>query len=153
MKTPALRLLDQKKIPYTAHHYEIQDGLLDGKSVVKKLGIDEDTLYKTLVLQSAEKKIFVVLVPVSKELDLKKAACFLQVKKLNLLPLKELKPLTGYEKGGCSPLAMKKAYPVYLDEVAKNKTTIYVNGGAIGISIELSPKDLERVVDLSYLEL
>lgn len=153
MKTPALRLLDQKKIPYTAHHYEIEDGLLDGKSVVNKLGVDEDTLYKTLVLQSAEKKIFVFLVPVSKELDLKKAASFLQVKKLHLLPLKELKPLTGYEKGGCSSLAMKKTYPVYLDEEAKEKKAIYINGGAIGVSIELSPKDLESLVDLSYLEL
>lgn len=151
MKTPALRLLDQKKIKYVLHHYSIDDGLLDGKSVAKKLGVTEEDLFKTLVFQTAEHKALVFLVPVSEELDLKKAAALLGTKKLSLLPLQELKPLTGYEKGGCSPLAMKKPLPVYLSQEVKGKDTLLINGGALGLSIQLSPTELEELLDLHYV--
>ena len=116
MKTPVIRLLDQKKKAYTLHTYSIEDGLLDGKSVVKKLNVKEEDLYKTLVLQGSSQKVYVFLVPTSEELNMKKTAAQLGEKKVSLLPPKELKQLTGYEKGGCSPLAMKKAFPVYLPE-------------------------------------
>ncbi len=153
MKTPVIRLLDQKKKAYTLHTYSIEDGLLDGKSVVKKLNVKEEDLYKTLVLQGSSHKVYVFLVPTSEELNMKKTAAQLGEKKVSLLPLKELKQLTGYEKGGCSPLAMKKAFPVYLPESSRDKDSILINGGALGLSVELSPKVLDELLELHHYDL
>lgn len=153
MKTPATRLLDSKRMDYKPLLYPVDDGLIDGLSVASKLKIPPNLLYKTLVLEAKSKKNYVFLVPSDKELDLKQAAKLLKEKSLGLLPLSKLKGLTGYDKGGCSPLAMKKSLPTFIYKEAKDQKSIYVSGGKIGLSLEISPELLEKFLDLTYLDL
>lgn len=153
MKTPATRLLDSKKRNYRPLYYSVEDGHVDGLSVASKLQIPPNLLYKTLVLESKSFKNYVFLVPSDKELNLKQAAKFLKEKSLDLLPLSRLKSLTGYEKGGCSPLAMKKNLPTFIYKEAKNQKLIYVSGGKLGLSLEIPPKLLEEFLDLTYLDI
>lgn len=145
-KTNVMRLLDQKKVPYTPHWYACPDGAVDGTSVAALLGKDPGTVFKTLVTRGATGKYFVFVVPVQGELDLKAAAKAVGEKSIEMIRQSELLPLTGYVHGGCSPLGMKKQLTTVLDGSAQALETITVSAGRIGAQVELSPHDLCALV-------
>lgn len=141
-KTNAMRMLDSKKVNYTTLIYDSNDGLIDGISVANKINKDPELVYKTLVSISPSKAIYVFVIPVEKELDLKLAAKAAGEKKVELLPVKDLLASTGYVRGGCSPIGMKKQYPTFIEESVNNIEEIIVSGGKIGIQLQLNAKDL-----------
>ncbi|WP_270584432.1 Cys-tRNA(Pro) deacylase [Bacillus smithii] len=153
VKTNAIRMLDTKKIPYKVYTYEPHGGKIDGVSVAENLGKDPHCVFKTLVVQSGTKQLYVFVIPVASELDLKKAAKVAGEKKVEMLPVNELQKWTGYVRGGCSPIGMKKHYPVFIDKQALNCHEIIVSGGKIGVQIELSPADLQKVVNAKIEDL
>ena len=142
-KTNAMRLLDGQHISYAIHTYECEE-FLDGIHVADLLGQPHELVYKTLVAVGKSKAYYVFVIPIETELDLKKAARVAQEKSMEMLPLKELTPVTGYVRGGCTALGMKKQFPVFLDESAGNCQQIFVSGGCRGVQIELKPEDLCR---------
>lgn len=143
-KTNAMRMLDTAKIAYTAHTYEHGDGAIDGLSVAAKLGQDPARVFKTLVTQGASREYYVFVIPVAAELDLKKAARSVGEKSVAMIHVADINKVTGYIRGGCSPLGMKKAYRTVFDQTALDGATIMVSGGRIGTQIELEPEDLLR---------
>ena len=151
-KTNVMRLLDGAKIPYREHCY-VESGVVSGIDVARELGQDPDRVFKTLVTQGANKAHYVFVVPVDKELDLKKAAKATGEKSIAMIPAKELLPLTGYIHGGCSPIGMKKFFPTTVDASARDKDTICVSAGKIGYQVELSPADLEKMIRLTYADI
>lgn len=140
-KTNAIRLLDIGKIPYKVHFYE-SDDFMDGVSVAGKLGIPEDQVYKTLVVQGKSKEYYVCLIPVIDELDLKKTAKLFREKSVEMIPVKDILKTTGYVRGGCSPIGMKKKYETVIDQTALEKKDIYVSGGRLGAQIMIDASDL-----------
>lgn len=146
-KTNAMRILDGLHIPYTTHSYENQDGKIDGISVAEKIGVDKRQVFKTLVVQDGEKEPYVFIIPVQAELDLKKAAKAVQAKKVEMAPVKDIQKLTGYIRGGCSPIGMKKKYKTILDESAEVLPSIVVSGGKIGLQMELEVSNLIQATD------
>jgi Cys-tRNA(Pro)/Cys-tRNA(Cys) deacylase len=144
-KTNAMRILDVKKVSYELMTYDNKDGKIDGVSVAHKISKDPAQVYKTLVTQGHSKGIFVFVIPVEKELDLKKAAKASGEKKVEMIPVKDILKWTGYIRGGCSPVGMKKAYPTFMDASAEQQNTIIVSGGRIGTQMELHVKDLQQV--------
>ncbi|MDM1397908.1 Cys-tRNA(Pro) deacylase [Myroides odoratimimus] len=146
-KTNALRILDSKKTSYDMYEYDISDELIDGKSVCEKLGISELESLKTLVAHGKGNAIYVFVVSINSELDLKKAANICGEKKIEMLAVKDLLGITGYIRGGCSPIGMKKLYPTFIDIEVKDLETIYVSGGRKGLSIGISPGDLSNIVN------
>ena len=151
-KTNVMRVLDSKKIKYKSHNYVATEAIA-GDEVAKTLGQDPNAVFKTLVTVSKSKSYYVFLVPVSKELDLKKAAKAVGEKKIEMLKSKELLPLTGYIHGGCSPIGMKKFFKTTIDETAKNYDTIMFSGGKIGYQVELSLTDLEKVIKFQLADI
>ena len=146
-KTNVMRILDQKKIAYTAHTYPHEEGVaVDGVTVAQSMGQDPGKVFKTLVTQGASKPYYVFDVPVAATLDLKKAARAVGEKSIAMLHAKDLLPLTGYVHGGCSPIGMKKQFRTVLHETALDYETIIVSGGKIGAQVELSPDDLLSLV-------
>lgn len=141
-KTNVMRLLEQKKIKYKAHEYPHTDAAVDGVSVAESLGQPVGRVFKTLVARGASKKIYVFDIPVAEELDLKKAAKAVGEKSVAMVHVRELTELTGYVRGGCSPLGMKKQYPTVFHESCVKQDTIMVSAGKIGFQVELSPDDL-----------
>ena len=141
-KTNVMRLLDQKKVKYTGHHYEAPNGAVDGVSVAAAVGKDVSQVFKTLVTRGARKKNYVFVVPVAMELDLKAAAKAAGEKSIEMIRQAELLPLTGYVHGGCSPLGMKKQFPTFIDASAQEQETMMVSAGKIGTQVELKPDDL-----------
>lgn len=141
VKTQAMRILDRIHVSYIVHTYE-SDSAVDGISVAAKLGLSQDKVFKTLVVQGNSGQLAVFIISVGTELDLKKCAQILGEKKVEMLPLKELTQRTGYVRGGCSPLGMKKSYRTYLDISALHHETILVSGGRIGLQLEIDPKNL-----------
>ena len=144
-KTNVMRTLEQKKIPYTAHSYPHGDEAVDGVTVARLTGQDPARVFKTLVTRSASKKLYVFVIPAAKELDLKKAAKAAGEKSVAMLHVSEINALTGYVRGGCSPVGMKKLYPTLLDRSAADKETILVSAGKIGAQAELAPDALIRI--------
>ncbi len=140
-------MIDKQKIAYREHVYAIDDGLIDGNSVYKKLGLEADSFFKTLVAKGKDKQIFVFVIPVLKELDLKKAAKSVGEKSVEMLHVKELLPTTGYIRGGCSPIGMKKMFATVFDNSMQNLEEIFVSGGRQGLLMSLAPKDLLKVTD------
>ena len=140
-KTNVMRVLDQKKIPYTAHTYDPESGI-DGVSVARSLGQDPAAVFKTLVARGASGGYYVFDIPVAATLDLKKAAHAVGEKSVAMLPQKELLPLTGYVHGGCSPVGMKKQFPTVFHETAAQYDTVCVSAGRIGAQVECRPGDL-----------
>jgi Cys-tRNA(Pro)/Cys-tRNA(Cys) deacylase len=140
-KTNAMRLLDKSGIPYKVHFYE-SDGFMDGVSVAGKLGIPEDQVYKTLVVQGKSKEYYVCLIPVMDELDLKKTAKLFGEKSVDMIPAKDIIKVTGYVRGGCSPVGMKKKFATAIDQTALEKKDIYVSGGRLGAQIMIDANDL-----------
>ncbi len=151
-KTNAMRVLDAAGVPYEYRMFET-DGALSGVEVARKLGLDEDQVFKTLVTQAKSGEHYVFMIPVAEELDLKKAARAVGEKSIAMLKSKELFPLTGYVHGGCSPIGMKKQFATTVDETAQLFDRIIFSGGKIGCQLEVAPDDLARVVPLSYTDL
>ena len=145
-KTNVMRLLDQKKVPYTPHTYPHGDDAVDGVTVAQMTGMDPAKVFKTLVARGASKTPYVFVIPVACELDLKKAAKAVGEKSIAMLHVSELTPLTGYVRGGCSPVGMKKAFPTVFDESVLNVPTVMVSAGKIGFQIEYAPADLIGLV-------
>lgn len=144
-KTNVMRVLDSKKITYKSHNY-LSTGAISGTEVAEALGENPDAVFKTLVTVSKSKNHYVFLVPVEKELDLKKAASVVGEKKIEMLKAKELLPLTGYVHGGCSPIGMKKFFKTTIDKSAEQFDTIMFSGGKIGYQVEVSLNDLSKVI-------
>ena len=151
-KTNVMRVLEAKKVPYQSHNY-LDSGAISGTEVAKALGQNPDAVFKTLVTVSKSKKYYVFLVPVEKELDLKKAASCVGEKKIEMLKAKELLPLTGYIHGGCSPIGMKKRFPTYIHATCQDFPFIYVSAGVRGLQAKLAPADLIRVCQAQVCEL
>ncbi|MGE7660135.1 Cys-tRNA(Pro) deacylase [Peribacillus sp. NPDC097197] len=138
-KTNAMRILDKKKIKYEMMSYDANDGKIDGITVAYKIGKSPETVFKTLVTHNGPQQLYVFVIPVAAELDLKKAAKAAGVKKIEMLAVKDLQKYTGYIRGGCSPIGMKKQYPTFIDESALDLSEIIVSGGKIGTQIVLKP--------------
>ena len=141
-KTNVMRVLEQKKIPYTAHSYPHGDEAVDGVTVARLTGQDPDKVFKTLVTMGASKKVYAFVVPVASELSLKKAAKAAGEKSIAMVKAAEITPLTGYVRGGCSPVGMKKLYPTFFHSSAEALDTIIVSAGKIGWQVELAPAQL-----------
>lgn len=152
-KTNAMRALDKNNIEYNVYSYECKDGKIDGVAVAKKLSQDVNAVFKTLVAEGTSKEIYVFVIPVSEELDLKKAARVAKEKKIEMLHVKDINKHTGYIRGGCSPLAMKKFYKTFIDESAKGLENMIFSGGKIGLQIEANPNDIIKVVKGLFEEL
>ncbi|MDO5794436.1 MAG: Cys-tRNA(Pro) deacylase [Turicibacter sp.] len=148
-KTNAMRILDKHKISYELLTYEAKEAV-DGVTVASKIGKCTEEVFKTLVTRGASKEIYVFVVPVEKELDLKKAAKVVKEKKIEMIPVSEINKLTGYVRGGCSPVGMKKNYQTIIHESAKNLSSFVVSGGKIGLQIELNPVDLVKVIPIQF---
>lgn len=152
-KTNAARLLDRDGLPYSLVPYEVDPDNLDARHVADSLGEDINAVFKTLVLHS-DKGHFVCVVPGNTEVDLKKAAKAMGAKKAEMIPMKELLPLTGYIRGGCSPIGMKKPFPTFFHNTAPSFNKIYISAGVRGIQICINPSDLigfvgARITDLT----
>lgn len=145
IKTNAIRLLEQKKIPFTVHTY-VDTGAVSGMEVAKVLGENPDMVFKTLVTVGKSGEHYVFVVPVNRELNLKKAASAAGEKSISMIKSKELLPLTGYIHGGCSPIGMKKFFRTFIDKSADGRRTIMVSGGKIGCQIEIAPEELAKVI-------
>ncbi|HAT4113183.1 TPA: Cys-tRNA(Pro) deacylase [Clostridium perfringens] len=147
LKTNAMRILDSKKVPYEMLSYESEDGKIDGISVAHKIGVDEKNVFKTLVVQGTSKELYVFVIPVAEELDLKNAAKIAGEKKVEMIAVKDILKYTGYIRGGCSPIGMKKNYKTFIHESAEDLDFIIFSAGKIGHQIKMNPKDLLSVVE------
>ena len=146
-KTNVMRILEQHGIAYTAHTYPHPEGVaVDGVTVARSLGQDPECVFKTLVARGASKGIYVFVIPVGDNLDLKKAARAVGEKSVEMIPVKEINALTGYVRGGCSPVGMKKQYPTVFHETAEIIDTMMVSAGRIGYQVELAPAELAELV-------
>lgn len=153
-KTNVMRMLEQKGIPYAPHAYDHEEGVsVDGLTVAQSLGQDPDAVFKTLVARGASKGIYVFVIPVAENLDLKKAAKAVGEKSIEMIHVKEINALTGYVRGGCSPVGMKKQYPTVFHETAEIMDTIMVSAGKIGFQVELAPAALIALVGGSTADL
>ena len=152
IKTNVMRLLDKAKIPYEHREYEVDENDLSGTHAANLMGVDHRTLFKTLVLHGDKQGYLVMVIPVDEEVDLKKAAKVSGNKKVEMLPMKELLPLTGYIRGGCSPIGMKKQFPTWIHESAKELPVIGVSAGQRGVQILLSPLDLAKYIRAQFAD-
>ncbi|NOX17884.1 MAG: Cys-tRNA(Pro) deacylase [Chlorobi bacterium] len=152
-KTNAVRILESKRIEFDLIEYEFDDDELDALSVAKKIPANPETVFKTLVARGDKSGINVFVVPGNFELNLKKAAAASGNKKAELIKVKELLPLTGYVRGGCSPVGMKKNFPVFIDETAQLFEKIYVSAGVRGMQIFISPSDLQNICGGEFYDL
>lgn len=151
VKANAVRILEGEQVDYELMEYAVDDGLLDGVSVAEKTGQASESVYKTLVtVAGPPRELFVFLIPVAAELDLKKAARAAGVKKLEMLPLKDLTKETGYVRGGCSAVGMKKKYPTFIDQTAESLDRMVVSAGKPGLQMKLAPQELVRVAEASF---
>lgn len=151
-KTNAARILDREKIDYEPMQYSTDDGKVDGISVAAKIGAPAEIVYKTLVA-AGSKDHYVFLVPVALELDLKLAAKACGEKKVEMVPVKEILPLTGYVRGGCSPFGMKKPFRTFVAEQASLLDEMIVSAGKVGAQLKLAPEDLLKVTHGEFAEL
>ena len=150
-KTNVMRVLEQKKIAYSAHTYPHEEGVaVDGVTVAQSMGFDPASVFKTLVARGEKGQFYVFDVPVAENLDLKKAAKAVGEKSIEMIHQKELLPLTGYVHGGCSPVGMKKLFPTVFHETAENLETMIVSAGKIGYQVELAPHDLAALVRAKF---
>lgn len=147
-KTNVMRILDAEKLEYKAHFYE-SGGAVDGISVAHKLGQDVERVYKTLVT-SSKNGYFVFVIPVAKELDLKACAKSVGEKSVEMIHVKDINKITGYIRGGCSPIGMKKQFVTVVDDSAQDKDTIIFSGGRIGSQVEMSPADLSGLIHCGF---
>lgn len=152
-KTNAARLLDRLKIPYRLVPYNVDENHLEASHVAEELNEDINRVFKTLVLRGEKVGFFVCVVPGNMEVDLKKAAKAVGAKKAEMLHMKELLPTTGYIRGGCSPLGMKKHFPTFIHSSATDFPTIFVSAGVRGLQIETDPNSLARAADAQFSDI
>jgi Cys-tRNA(Pro)/Cys-tRNA(Cys) deacylase len=138
-KTNVMRILDKEQVEYQSHFYSHDDGAIDGISVAHKLGQPVEQVFKTLVTRGAGKNFFVFVIPVEHELNLKAAAHAVSEKSVEMIHVSEINQVTGYIRGGCSPIGMKKKYRTVIDESCRRLPTVIVSGGKIGTQVELAP--------------
>lgn len=150
IKTNAMRILDRAKIPYQHYSYETDGEHVDGISVATKMGQPLEHVYKTLVTAGKSGGHYVFVIPVAAELDLKKAAKAVGEKSVQMIHVKDINKLTGYIRGGCSPIGMKKQFPTVLSESARALNTVIVSGGKIGFQVELKPDALLGLIGGKY---
>ena len=153
IKTNAMRILDKMNIEYDVITYKVKDDKVDGVSVAKKIGREEKYLYKTIVTHGNSKEIYVILIPVKEEIDFKKVSKATNEKSVEMLDLRELKKQTGYIRGGCSPIGMKKKYKTYIDKGALEIDKIIVSAGKVGYQIEINANTLNNIVDGEFVDL
>ncbi len=152
VKTNVLRLLELANVDYTPCEYDVADGLIDARSIAAKIGLPFEQCFKTLVTINPQKEHFVFVVPATSELDLKKAARISGSKSIEMIPLKELLPTTGYIHGGCSPVGMKKAFPTFIEESAQLFDEISVSGGKVGLVVRLNPEKLAAMIGAQFAD-
>ena len=153
VKTNAVRLLESAGIVFAVHEYPVDDGRIDARSIAEKLGRTTDEVFKTLVAESPAHEYFVFVIPAAGELDLKKAAQAAGRKSIEMIPQKQLFPLTGYVHGGCSPVGMKKLFPTFIDETAQLFDVMFVSGGKVGLNLEIAPDRLCGFLPAQYADL
>ena len=146
-KTNVIRLLEANKVSHDIKTYEVDENDLSGTTVANKIGVSEEMVFKTLVAEGDKSGFLVFCVPVNSEINLKKAASVSGNKKVELIPTKNLLAVTGYVRGGCSPIGMKKKYPTYIDETAQLFDKIYFSAGIRGMQIGTHPVDLQKLTD------
>jgi len=147
IKTNAVRMVEQAKIPYVIHEYDVDTAHLDALHAADGMGIPVEEVYKTIVLTGDRTGHLVACIAAHKELDLKQVAKISGNKKVELLSLDQLEPLTGYVRGGCSPIGMKKKFPTFIEESAMHHKTIRISAGKRGLQMELAPKDLQKMTE------
>lgn len=153
IKTNAMRILESAGISYTPHTYQSDDGLIDGVSVAKKLGIEVEQVFKTLVTVAKSGSYYVFDIPVNAELNLKKAAAAVGEKSVEMIAVKDINKVTGYIRGGCSPIGMKKEYKTVIDETAILFDTICISAGKIGYQVELNPENLAKLLNAEFVDI
>ena len=153
MKTNAIRILESKNIPHSTIEYESSDEEIDAISVAHKINAEPEMVFKTLVARNENNELLVFVVPGNFELNMKKAASASRSKKIELIKVKELQPLTGYIRGGCSPVGMKKLFPTFIDETAQLYDRIFCSAGVRGMQMNLSPFDLALVTEAEFADL
>lgn len=152
-KTNAMRILESENVPYTTLSYEVDEEHLDAIHAAEKLNIDAEQLFKTIVMITDEKEIFVFCVPAPYEISLKKVRQLFHAKSIDLLPLSQLQKYTGYIRGGCSPLGMIHKYPTFIEESALLCNKVFLSAGVRGTMLCLDPKDLARITEAEFTAL
>lgn len=152
-KTNAGRLLDKAKIRYELIPYEVDEADLSAAHVAEQLNEDVSQIFKTLVLSGDKNGYFVCIIPGNKDIDLKLAAKVSENKKAEMIPMKELLPVTGYIRGGCSPIGMKKKFPTFIHTSCMDSDAIYISAGVRGVQVKISPADLIEYVDAQVVDL
>lgn len=151
VKTNAMRMLERLNIPYEFQNYDC-DGFTDGLETADRLGLPHELVYKTIVTTGKSGDHYVFVIPVEQEIDLKKAARAVGEKSLELLPLKQLTAVTGYVRGGCTAVGMKKQFPTVIDESARDLDEFYVSGGRVGTQLRLAPEGLKKAASATYAD-
>ena len=151
LKTNAMRILDREKVSYTYQTYECSE-FTDGIHVADQLGLPHEQVFKTLVTIGKTGGHYVFVIPIAGEIDLKKAARAVHEKSLEMLPLKELTKVTGYVRGGCTSIGMKKPFPTVIQREAQEMEWIYISGGKLGMQLRLSPLDLKKVTSAEFAD-
>lgn len=152
-KTNAMRILDKEKIVYSMHTYEHGNEAIDGIHVAQLLNEDPNKVFKTLLCVSPKKNYYVFVIPVQHELDLKKCAKAVSEKNIDMIPVKEITKISGYVRGGCSPIGMKKQLPTIFHNSCIGYETIIFSGGKIGYQIEMAPTDVINLLEATYEDL
>ena len=151
LKTNAMRILEKKKIPFTYITYECEE-FVDGVQIADKLGQPHELVYKTLVTVAKSREYYVFVIPIEEKLICKKAARAAGEKSLEMLPVRTLTTVTGYVRGGCTAIGMKKQFPTIIQEDASKLTKMYVSGGKLGIQLKLAPEDFKIAAKASYAD-
>lgn len=152
-KTNVMRLLDSKKIDYKTYEYEADKDHVDGLSVAKAVGLEVESVYKTLVCQGHSREYYVFVIPVAEELNLKKAAKAVGEKSIEMIRVADINKITGYIRGGCSPIGMKKPFKTIINSSAETRETIVVSAGKIGQQVELAPKEFQEFIDVDFQDI
>ncbi|MFA5403468.1 MAG: Cys-tRNA(Pro) deacylase [Ignavibacteria bacterium] len=152
-KTNAVRILENNGIPFELFGYEFSEDEIDAISVAKKINAPSETVFKTLVTRGDKTGIIVFVIPGNAELNLKKAATVSGNKKIEMIKTKDLLPVTGYIRGGCSPIGMTKKYPTYIEETSQLFDNIYVSAGVKGTQMKLSPINLAKITESEFADL
>ncbi|MGD1007039.1 MAG: Cys-tRNA(Pro) deacylase [Ignavibacteriaceae bacterium] len=152
-KTNAIRILESKNIPHTVHTYKVDEDDLSGTTAANKINANKETVFKTLVASGDKNGINVFCIPVTEELNLKKAAAVSENKNIEMVRVKDLLNLTGYIRGGCSPIGMRKNFPAFIEETARLFEKIYVSAGIRGMQVCLSPYDLKNIINAVFTDL
>ena len=151
-KTNAMRMLDRQKIPYEAITYACEE-FIDGMHSAQITGAPVEASFKTLVMRAKSGQHYVFVIPIALEVDLKKAARAVSEKSVEMIPVKDITKITGYVRGGCSPLGMKKLFPTVIHESALDIAQIYISGGRIGVSLKVSPRDLAGMTGAVFADI